>query len=160
MWAASNHITWWDLLYPAILYWVWNLSFESYAFQMSFLVFGLGMFEGLKSQSLKIRYLWFGSIITLGGEVPPHTNASSLSRCSKIRKEVGKKLGNRCQSLVYRLKLLPQLIFPLVGILEATSLLEGGKGQREMLKKPKGVSSWTWGFGRWNFASRLNLPGG
>lgn len=69
--------------------------------------------------------------------MPPHTNASSLSRCSKIRKEVGKKLGNRCQSLVYRLKLLPQLIFPLVGILEATSLLEGGKGQREMLKSLK-----------------------
>lgn len=57
---------------------------------MSFLVFGLGMFGGLKSQSLKIKYFWFGSIITLGGEVPPHTNALSLSRCSKIRELVEK----------------------------------------------------------------------
>lgn len=69
--------------------------------------------------------------------MPPHTNASSLSRCFQNKKVSRKKLGNICQSLVHRLKLLPQLIFPLVGILEATSLLERGKGQREILKSLK-----------------------
>lgn len=42
---------------------------------MSLLVLGLGMFRGLISQNLKIKYLWCGNIITLGGEVPPPTNA-------------------------------------------------------------------------------------